>query len=465
MIGLYDCLHKLHFPQSDEDIKVAHKRYSFQELFEIALKVQASIFANKTKPAPNIQVSPASHNEFLTNLPFELTQDQANAITETIEDLQKAYPTKRLINGDVGAGKTVVAAGIINQVLRDNKSAIIMAPTTILANQHFESLSKFFKGKIELCVSGDAEIKAQSNVLIIGTQAILHSQELPEDTALLIVDEEHRFGVKQRNQIPKLKFNDLYPHYISMTATPIPRTLTNIIYGDMKVSMIKQLPSKRKPISSRVVEEHKLQDCLNWIANQCREENKQAYIIYPLVDKSDELELVSAIEAYDQLTESIFKDIKVGLMHGKLNSQEKDKVLNDFAANKTKILISTTVIEVGIDVPNSSIILINHAERFGLAQLHQLRGRVGRGEVASHCFVSPSKNSTEEALKRLKYFSEHSSGFDVSEYDLKRRGPGEVYGTKQSGIPDLKVADVNDLEMVKFASKLAREELTNRFNN
>ena len=352
----------------------------------------------------------------------------------------------RLLNGDVGSGKTVVAAAAAMITAKAGHSTIIMAPTTILAQQHYESLSKLlndFDVKTQLLTAGMELEPTLKSQVIIGTHALLFNKHLPENIALVIVDEQHRFGVSQREKLLAESQEGTRPHYLTMTATPIPRTLTNVIYGDMEVSVIKEMPKHRIPIKSHFVPNSKRGDCFKWVLKQIisSEKTEQAFIVFPLIDESDNSESKAATAEFEKLSKTAFKDLKVGLLHGRMKDDDKNQILEDFKNKKYNVLFSTTVIEVGIDIPDATIIVIEDADRFGLAQLHQLRGRVGRGKLKSYCFVLASAQIDEnlKAQERLDYFCQNNSGFDVADYDLKARGPGEVYGVKQSGFQSLKL--------------------------
>lgn len=474
MLNLHEAILKVHFPETIEDIKQARERLAFEEMLGVAMKIEKSIKDNEKFIAPPIKIDQQKLTEFINDLPYQLTGDQQKAINEVSKDLTSLTPMHRLLNGDVGSGKTVVAAATCYLTALDGYSSVIMAPTTILATQHYDSLKKLlkpYKIKVELLISGKKLTTSKKPRVIIGTHALLHEKSLPDNIAFVIVDEQHRFGVRQRHQLlgkdRKAKKGEKLKtaHYMTMTATPIPRTLTHILFGDMELSLIKQMPKNRIPIESHLVPHNKYDDCFEWIADKIVQSKliEQAYIVFPLVEESEKSDLKAATKAYEDLSQTYFAGLKVGLLHGKLKEAEKQEVLQDFKNKKYNVLVSTTVVEVGIDVPDASIIVIENAERFGLAQLHQLRGRVGRGDKKSYCFVLPSKSveSGTPSFERLKYFCSHPSGFDVAEYDLASRGPGEVYGQRQSGLPNLKIADIMDVEMLKEARAIAKELLRN----
>ncbi len=467
LISLDKAVKKIHFPTGKRDIKQSKKRLAFDEMLRIAFKIEYQIFKNEKESSVGMEIKSKHLNDFIKSLPFKFTQDQNKAVEEILEDSTKTKPMNRLLNGDVGSGKTVVSALAILNTIKNGYSCILIAPTTILAKQHFQTFNKLFKEQeidIELCISAKKTIKKADNKLIIGTHAILYEKELPSDLNLVVIDEQHRFGVEQRMHF---KQDDrISPHYLTMTATPIPRSLTEIFFGGLDVSEIREKPKNRKEIKTFFTPYSKRQDCFDWIREKIsknKNEGKenfqdQAFIIYPLIEESEKLNAKAVLVEFEYL-KGIFKDLKVEFLHGRLKEDEKEKLIKDFREKKTQILVSTTVIEVGINIPDATIIVIEDAERFGLAQLHQLRGRVGRSDKESYCFVIPSSTVEKgsSAEERLRYFSKHDSGFEVAEYDLQSRGPGEVYGVKQSGIPNFKVASIQDIKLLSKARTLAKD--------
>ncbi len=463
MIDITDAIHKIHFPKSEQDIEEAKKRLAFDELLSILLDVELKkkLIGKGKTPVLKHGKYKQDIEEFIKTLEFKLTTDQNQAIKDMFDDFSSGKPMRRLLNGDVGSGKTVVAFIAAYLLYLAGYSIVFMAPTTILAQQHYETFLKYAKKssikskEIALVIS-----KSKKNLtdkrLVIGTHALLYDCVLPKETLLVIVDEQHRFGVKQRESL--LKGKEF--HYLSMTATPIPRTLANILYGDMEVSYIKSMPIDRLPIKTHLVPEEKREECLKWIANQVRKNKDQAYIVYPVIEQSSKIETRSLINSYEQLKSDIFFDLKVGLLHGRMEDKEKERVINEFKKGGYDIIISTTVVEVGIDVPNATIMLIEGAQQFGLAQLHQLRGRVGRGRKQSYCFVIPNKAS-QDSSKRLKFFAKNSNGFDLAEFDLENRGPGQVFGVLQAGIPEFKIADIMNISLVKKYKQVAKEIVDN----
>ena len=463
-IGLVDlstAIEKIHFPESNEDIEIAKERLSFDEMLKIGFKIEKQLKKRKTEKSFPMEVKTKDLNAFIKTLPFKLTNHQNKAIEEILEDTKKEIPMNRLLNGDVGSGKTIVSAITILNTIKNGYSSILIAPTTVLAQQHYETFNKLFKDiDIELCISKNKKIKEAEKKLIIGTHAILFEKELPKNLNLVIIDEQHRFGVEQREYFKKKITNT--PHYLTMTATPIPRSLTEIFFGGLDVSEIREKPTNRKEVKTFFTPFEKRAECFKWTKEKIEESKKedQAFIIYPLIEESEKLSAKAVLTEYDYLKD-VFKGLKVEFLHGRLKEEEKLKLLKNFKEKKINILISTTVIEVGIDIPDATIMIIEDAERFGLAQLHQLRGRIGRSNKDSFCFVIPNGNIESDSLatERLKYFAKHSSGFDVAQYDLQKRGPGEVYGLKQSGIPQFKIASIYDLDMLKKAKSVAKKIL------
>lgn len=463
LMSFADAVKEVHFPTDDAKLEQAKKRLSFDELFLLQLKaLQKKWYWQNINP--HEQKKLAQHPEvqsFLETLPFGLTRGQQSSLDEILDDLNKHYPMSRLLQGDVGSGKTIVAGVAIFNTIKQGYQAVLMAPTEILAKQHYNTLYQIFKPysfNIQF-ISGStpqglkAEIINQLQTgtvdLIIGTHSLIQEGVSFKKLGLAVIDEQHRFGVKQRDI---LKSNGS-PHLLSLSATPIPRTLAMTLYGDQDLSVIDELPKGRQQIITRIVPESKRRDAYRWIEDQV-EKGRQAYVICPLIDESDVLEVKSAIQEFEYLQEHIFPKLKLALLHGKMKPKDKEETMTLFAHNQINILVSTSVIEVGIDVPNSTIMIIEGAERFGLSQLHQFRGRVGRGEHQSYCFLFPKKDS-KEGQTRLKAMVQHSSGFTLAEIDLKLRGPGEIFGVRQSGIPDLKMASLTDAITINLARRAA----------
>lgn len=454
-----EAIKEIHLPTNEEKLKAAKQRLAFHELFILQCSaLKSKVEWKRGAETKRISRNPTIEKQFLDNQSFQLTNAQKNAYEEIISDLNGSYPMLRLLQGDVGSGKTVVAMLCALQAVNAKYQVAVMAPTSILAKQHYQSFQKEFENagiKIELLL-GSLPSKDKSDIkenlengdidIIIGTHALIQDTVKFKNLGLCIVDEQHRFGVAQRERLKHFGS----PHLLNMSATPIPRTLALTIYGDQDLSIIDEMPANRLPIITRIVPEKRRNDAYKWIKEQITL-GRQAFIICPLVEESEFLENIkSAVEEYERLQNHIFPDLKIGLIHGRLDQEEKDAIMNQFSNNEIQIIVSTSVVEVGINVPNASIIVIESAERFGLSQLHQFRGRVGRGEHQSYCFLFPNALN-EENQKRLTAMVRESSGFKLAEIDLELRGPGEVYGVKQSGIPDLKIANFTDLRIVKDA--------------
>lgn len=466
LIDYKTAIKNIHFPENDKIIKQARERLAFDELFLLQLKILQKKWHWQTisrKDIKEITVNSEILKECIKSLPYELTNAQKRTLKEILTDLQKPYPMSRLIQGDVGSGKTIVAALAALNTVKNRYQVAVMAPTEILAKQHYQTfisvLQKF--GLNIQFIAGSTSKKQKEEVIrqmktgtvdiMIGTHALIQEGIGFRKLGLAIVDEQHRFGVKQRETLKSYGS----PHLLNMTATPIPRTLAITIYGDQDLSIIDEMPKGRQEILTRVVPEKKRMEAYHWISDQVQK-GRQSFVICPLIDESDILEVKSVLKEYAFLSKHIFPNLKLSLLHGKLKQEEKDQIMKDFKDNKINILVSTSVVEVGIDIPNATIMLIEGAERFGLSQLHQFRGRVGRGEHKSYCFLFTG-NLSEEGKLRMQSMEKYSSGFKLAEIDLELRGPGEIYGIRQSGIPDLKMASLTDLKTIEKARKSAQE--------
>lgn len=469
-------LENIHFPGNVDLLDQAKKRLQFDELFIIQLQVQRWRQALDRGQALKVNFLEKQTQDFVAQLPFTLTVDQKKSAWEIIQDLQKARPMNRLLEGDVGSGKTMVAALAILNVALSGYQSVLMAPTEILAAQHYQNFLKLYLNKkiiVGLLTRTRHEVQGEKVTkkkihdllnqgkidLLIGTQALIQDKVKIKDLGLVIVDEQHRFGVKQRQLLTTRGENDLIPHFLSMTATPIPRSLALALYSDLDLSIISTMPVGRKPIITRLVTENNRQNAYDFIKQEINN-GRQVFVVCPLIDPSDKLGVKSVKQEYEKLSEQIFPEFKVALLHGKLKAEEKNNIMSDFLNKKYQILVSTSVIEVGVDVPNSSIMIIEGADRFGLAQLHQFRGRVGRGEYQSYCFVFTDNNSMA-TMKRLQYFVQCKNGFELAEKDLALRGSGEIFGLRQSGLPEIKLADLSDVKAIKQAQKSARDFLIN----
>lgn len=458
LISYQEAIKNIHFPENNDALVKARERLAFDELFLLQLKVlQRKWRWQNTQEADvkKIQTHERALQTVRDELPFQLTKAQDRVLTEILADLNRPFPMRRLVQGDVGSGKTIVAALAALNVVKEGYQVAIMAPTEILAKQHYKTFVATLKGLNIQFIAGSTTKSTKQNIIrqmktgtvdiVIGTHSLIQEGIGFKKLGLAIIDEQHRFGVKQRAVLKSFGT----PHLLSMTATPIPRTLAITVYGDQDLSIIDEMPAGRQEIITRLVPERKRTDAYRWIEEQVKK-GRQAFVICPLVEESDTLEVKSVTQEYATLQNEIFPDLKVGLLHGRMKQEEKDQIMQDFKDNKINVLTSTSVIEVGIDVPNASIMIIEGAERFGLSQLHQFRGRVGRGVHQSYCFLFTNSLS-EDGSKRIKSMEQHASGFKLAEIDLKLRGPGEVYGIKQSGIPDLKVAKLTDFVTIEKA--------------
>lgn len=466
LISLDKAVRSIHSPDNESEIYEARKRLIFEELLTLQLGL-LKLKSNK-KSKTSIHITKDYTDEFLPLLPYALTNAQQRAISECITDMQGVYPMNRLLQGDVGSGKTAVAAGIIYTAVKNGYQCALMAPTEILAQQHFESISKTFRNtdiKIKLLTGATKaaekrEIKSQlmegTIDLLIGTHAIIQNDVAFKNAGLMITDEQHRFGVKQRAALAD-KGEDI--HTLVMSATPIPRTLGLIIYGDLDISILDELPPNRQEIRTDVVDSRYNNRLYKFIKDAVNR-GEQCYIICPMVEETEEsVNLKSAEQFAEELSQTAFRGYNLGLLHGKMKAKEKDAVMKAFADGDVQILVSTTVVEVGVDVPNATIMVIENAERFGLSQLHQLRGRIGRGSKKSYC-VLVSDSKSENARNRLLTMKKYSDGFKIADEDLKNRGPGDFFGERQHGLPNLKIADMlEDIDILHMAQNCAKEIL------
>ena len=461
-LGLLDkklAVEQIHFPESMNMLEHARFSLIFEELFLVQLKLirlrentakNISSYALKVHKDGIVQ-------QFINNLPFELTSGQKQAVNEILNDMDSDTPMQRLLQGDVGSGKTVVATIMLLAAIENGYQGALMAPTEILAQQHYNNLIQWLTpmglsvglflgshGK-KVRKKFETDLKNGQTHIAVGTHALIQENVEFNNLGAIVVDEQHRFGVKQRNVLKKKSQN---PQILTMTATPIPRTLALTVHGDLDLTIINELPKGRKPIKTTMTGSHKA--VWNLIKEQV-EEGRQAYIVYPLIDESETLSAKAATIEAERLQTEVFPQFKIGLLHGKLRNDEKDAVMKDFKDGKYDILVSTTVVEVGVDVPNATVMVIENAERFGLSQLHQLRGRVGRNSLQSYCVLITSSRS-QETRERLSIMTETNDGFVIAEKDLQLRGPGEFLGTRQSGLPDLIISDiVRDAKILELA--------------
>ena len=468
--NLYDinkAIQSIHFPKSFEDYNLARKRLVFEELFTMQLTL-LNLKNKYERSNDGIEFSKdVKMDDLIKKLPFKLTNAQKRVLEEINSDMESNKVMNRLLQGDVGSGKTIVALICAYKAVKSGYQATIMAPTAILAKQHLDNFNSILEKegiKCELLVSGISKKKKEEileklssgeiNVLI-GTHALLEENVVYKNLGLVVTDEQHRFGVKQRKTLSEKGNNT---DTLVMTATPIPRTLALILYGDLDISIIDELPPNRKKIDTFAVTKQMSERVNNFVKKQI-DEGRQAYIVCPLVEENEEINAKSVMELSEKYKNEVFKEYRVEYMHGKLRPKEKDEIMNEFKNGNIDILISTTVIEVGVNVPNASIMIIENAERFGLAQLHQLRGRVGRGEYQSYCILKYQGNS-EVVRERMKVMTKTNDGFIISEKDLELRGSGEFFGTKQHGIPEFKIANLfEDMPMLKEVQRLAENIL------
>jgi len=461
LLDLRNSLVQIHFPKDKKYAELSRKRFAFEELFLLQLStMERKKKWQEKKLAKKFLIDEKKVSEFIHSLPFELTNAQKREIKAILVDLGKDKPMNRLLQGDVGSGKTVVAAVAIFVAYLNRVQSALMAPTEILAHQHFQTLSQLlapFGLKITLLTGKQKEIKTDFD-LIVGTHALIYQKAKFEKLGLVIIDEQHRFGVEQRG---KLIEKGGTPHVLTMTATPIPRTIALTLYGDLDLSVLDEMPPGRKVVKTWVVPPQKRQAAYEWIKKQIKETRSQAFIICPLIEesKSETLQTVrAATSEFERLKKEVFPDLRLGLLHGRMKSKQKTEVLSQFKNGELDILVATPVVEVGIDIPTATIMMIEGAERFGLAQLHQLRGRVGRSDRPSYCLLF-TEHYGETTLKRLKALEKINIGMKLAELDLEMRGPGEIYGTRQHGFLELKVASFSDLPLIEQTKKAAEEIL------
>lgn len=472
LLDLFSSLREIHDPKNIKILTQARNRLAIEEI----IKLQAKSYLSKKdwlskKPNVQLQKTPLIEKKIkklINSLPFKLTSSQNKVLSEVLTDItNQEKVTNRLIQGDVASGKTILALIASFLTSLNNSLSILVAPTEILANQHFEtfkSILKPFKIPI-LLLTGSKKINLKDipkNAIIIATHAVIYQKKnLKDKVALLIIDEQHKFGVKQRSFLSS-SINP--PHSLTMTATPIPRTISLTLLGNLDLSTIDTLPKKRLPIKTFLVPQLKTQKCYNWIEKEIKDKKCQAFIVCPFIEESETMSTVkSAVKEFEQLSK-VFPKLKLALIHGKIKAEEREKIINNFKKNKINILVTTPIIEVGIDIPNASIMLIQSADRFGLAQLHQIRGRVGRGQLQSFCYLfSESKN--EKTQQRLNFLEKNSNGLKIAEYDLKSRGPGEAFSVVQHGFPSLRLASLSDLDLIQLGQKIMTDLIKNpKFN-
>ncbi len=482
LIGLRDAMQQMHYPDDWESFQHARRRLAFDELFLFQLSVLSRRAEwRESGGALPLRVEPSALDAFLNTLTFDLTGAQSRAINDILTDIESDQAMSRLLQGDVGSGKTIVAAVAMLAAVHNGTQAALMAPTEILAEQHFLTICRLLDGPgfepaggsiqtlsvagldrkltVALLLGGQRRrirddltslLSAGLVDIAIGTHALIQESVDIPNLSLAVVDEQHRFGVSQR---AKLREKGVRPHFLAMSATPIPRSLSMTLYGDLDVSVIDEMPPGRLPVRTRFVENERRDAAFEFVRDEL-DAGRQAFVVCPLIDESEVIQSKAAQEEYERLSTTVFADRNVGLLHGRMSLEEKERVMEDFKAGSLDVLVATPVIEVGIDVPNATVMLIDGAERFGLSQLHQLRGRVGRGAHQSFCLLL-SESPASEALNRLRFLERTSDGFKLSEEDLKLRGPGDYLGTRQSGLPTFRVAEITDQEIVTLARREA----------
>ena len=472
LIGRAQALREIHFPPQDASMldyelskSPAHQRMIFEDFFWVAFAIGLKRGQRiKESKDTRVRIDKAVNDAISSVMPFKLTRAQRKVTAQIFNDMQSSAPMNRLLQGDVGSGKTIVAVIAMLAAMENDLQTALMAPTEILAEQHARSIKRLLAKtpyRVELLTGSlrSAEKKRLRTALkngeiqaVVGTQALIQEAVAFAKLGLAVIDEQHRFGVMQRAE---LRARGLNPDVLVMTATPIPRSLAMTVYGDLDVSVIDELPPGRTPIETMVFGEDQRQEVKKLISREVKA-GRQAYVVYPLVEESEKMDLKDATRRYEYLRDTVFPKLSVGLLHGKMKPAEKEKVMSAFVAGEIKILVSTTVIEVGVDVPNASVMIVEHAERFGLSQLHQLRGRVGRGAEKSYCILLTSDKKTAIAEERLGIMAKTSNGFVIAEKDLELRGPGELLGTKQSGLPEFRIGNiVRDQELLEKARQEA----------
>jgi ATP-dependent DNA helicase RecG len=475
LISLPDAISSLHFPASEEAKDQALRRLKFDEFFLHQLLHAKSRRELKAQVAPKVPFHEDVVKQAVNELPFVLTGSQKKAIWAIIKDMNRPEPMNRLLEGDVGSGKTVVAALVGLNAAQSGWQTAMLAPTEILAEQHAQTLQRLFGHRLTIALYtrtkrrlGKEEVskpkllsalKNNQAQIVVGTHALLTQDVMFDRLGMIVVDEQHRFGVKQRQAL-KDKQGDMdgLPHLLSMTATPIPRSLALVLYGDLDRSILNEYPAGRKPILTQVVELGREQPIYEAMREQM-DAGRQIFVVCPLIEESDALGVNSVQQVYKEFVLEPFKGYRVAMLHGRMKTKEKDEVMQAFASGEADMLISTTVVEVGVDVPNATIMYVEGAERFGLAQLHQLRGRVGRGEHQSYCYLHPSGVLGEVARERLKAIEDSQDGFDLAEKDLQLRGPGNIFGTEQSGFEQFKLGTMHDIDLMSAAKDFAKEVL------
>ncbi len=473
LIPYNEAIEQMHFPSSMRSLERAKERYGFNEVFELAYASLLQKQAAQNDSSVRIAFDEAAAKSFVSKLPFALTDEQRKVCWQILKDMESAHPMNRLLEGDVGAGKTVVAVMAAVMVMQNNYQAALMAPTELLAAQHAETVANLLRplglGRTVGLLVGSLPPRKKKQLqdkiasgevkFIIGTHALISENVAMRKLGLVIVDEQHRFGVQQRKKLQKKA--GYMPHVLHMTATPIPRSLALTLYGELDISIINQKPAGRQPVETKLVIPSARTQMYKAVAKQLQT-GRQVFVVCPLIDPSDQRPGASVIEMYEKLKQSELSNYRIGLLHGKLPAQQKESVMRDFINHKIDILVATTVVEVGVDIPNATVMIIESAEQFGLAQAHQLRGRVGRSEHQSYCYFVLSEDKTPS--RRLRALEASDDGFRLAEFDLEIRGPGSIYGTLQHGALDLRVASLTDTRMIADARGAARDCIESDYN-
>lgn len=476
---LFEALQQIHFPSDQDNLAKAIARLKFQELLYLQLKYQLAKKNYQKNDSWPIALNTKFLDKISQALPFQLSTDQTKSLQEIMTDLAETKPMNRLLEGDVGSGKTIVALLAALSVIKNGQQVAFMAPTEILARQHYLNAIKLWPELLEKNTAllshsqqllGLENISTKDNIskllangkikLIFGTHSLIQEKISYNNLALVIIDEQHRFGVKQRQALKTKNSNKFVPHLLSMTATPIPRTLSLTLYGDLDISLIKTKPLGRQVVKTFLVPEKKRADAYNFIREKIAL-GQQAFVICPLIDESDKLGAKSVLKEYEKLKKEIFPDLNISMLHGQMPSEEKNSIMSDFKAKKSSILVATSVIEVGVDIPDATLMVIESAERFGLSQLHQFRGRVGRNNLPSFCMLFTS-DPTKQATERLQILAKENDGFRLAELDLELRGSGEIFGTKQTGLMALRIAKLTDTILIKKAQEWAKKIINNK---
>lgn len=465
LLPYHEALKKIHFPQKRTDYLAAQKRLAFDELFLPQIKAQIKKRSwQKQRPAPKIKTKKTVIKKFVNHFPFQLTDAQERVAKKTLESLEKNIAMNQLLCGDVGSGKTIIAIIAAFATWQNQLKTLVMAPTEILAKQHYDTFQKFLPPEVRIGLQTGAYKKNQTRAdILIGTHALLFKEKLPENVGLVVIDEQHRFGVRQRSTLIKAN-GAFFPHVLTMTATPIPRSVALVLHGNLDLSFLDQLPQNRKPVKTWLIPEKKRLSAYAWIKEQIKKEGAQVFIVYPLIEESKHetmKDIKAAVSEYEKLKKTVFADFRVALIHGRIKADKKNRIIKNFSQKKIDILVTTSVVEVGLDIPGATIMVIEGANRFGLAQIHQLRGRVGRNDRQSYCLLFAPTSPGSKSYRRLKILEKTNLGFKLAQLDLEERGPGEIFGTAQHGFPEFKLAKLTDYRLIEktktWAKRLAKE--------